>query len=229
MARSKRYSELKKLVDPKKLYPPAEAIDLVRKMSTTKFDSTVEIHANLGIDIGKSDQQVRFTLVMPHTVGKIKRVAAFVSGDKEKEARAAGADVVGGEELIDRIIQTGKIEFDVAVATPDKMPKLAKIARTLGPKGLMPNPRTDTVGIHVKKMVEELKRGKVTIKNDPTGNIHQAIGKSSHEQKDLLENFEAIMASLRKAKPASAKGAYIKNVVLTSTMGPAVRVDIQGS
>ncbi len=228
MARSKRYSELKKLVDPKKLYPPAEAMGLVKKMATAKFDSTVEMHANLGIDISKSDQLVRFTLVMPHTTGKTKRVAAFVSGEKEKDARDAGADVVGGEELIDRILQTRKLDFDVAVATPDMMPKIAKLAKILGPKGLMPNPRTDTVGVQVKKMVEELKRGKVTIKNDSTGNIHQAIGKSSHELNALLENFDAVMTSLRKAKPASAKGVYIKNVVLTSTMGPAVRVEVQG-
>ncbi len=226
MARSKRYSELKKLVDPKKLYTPAEAIELVKKTATAKFDSTVEIHAHLGIDISKSDQTVRFTLVMPNTIGKTKRVAAFVPGDKEKEATDAGADVVGGEELIAQIIQTGKIDFDVAVATPDMMPKLAKLAKMLGPKGLMPNPKTDTVGANVKKMVEELKRGKVTIKNDSTGNIHQAIGKASHDAKALLENFEMVVGAIKKAKPASTKGVYVKNVVLTSTIGPSVRVEV---
>lgn len=229
MARSKRYSELKKLVDPKKLYSPAEAIELVKKTATSKFDSTVEVHANLGIDISKSDQQVRFTIVMPNTIGKTKRVAAFVPGDKEKDATDAGADVVGGEELIEKIGQTQKIDFDVAVATPDMMPKLAKLARLLGPKGLMPNPKTDTVGPNVKKMVEELKRGKVTIKNDSTGNIHQAIGKASHDASKLIENFEMIMTALKKAKPAGTKGVYVKNVVLTSTMGPSVRVEVQGA
>ena len=229
MAHSKRYTELKKLVDPKKLYSPAEAIELVKKTATTKFEGTVEVHANIGIDIKKSDQQVRFTIVLPHAAGKTKRVAAFVTGDREKEATEAGADVVGAEELIEKIVTTGKVDFDVAVATPDMMPKLAKLAKILGPKGMMPNPKTETVGTNVKKMVEELKKGKVTVKNDSTGNIHQALGKTSSDAKNLLENFEMIMASLRKSKPASAKGTFIKNVVLTSTMGPSVHVDVQGA
>lgn len=226
MAHSKRYHELKKLVDPKKAYAPNEAIALVKKTATTKFDSTIEVHANLGIDVKKSDQQIRCTVVLPHSVGKVKRVAAFVPADREAEARDAGADVVGGEELITEIAQSGKIAFDVAIATPDMMPKLAKLAKLLGPKGLMPNPKTETVGPNVKKMVEELKKGKVTIKNDSTGNIHQAIGKTSHDAQDLLENVETILAALRKAKPSNAKGVYLKNVVLTSTMGPAVKVEI---
>ena len=209
MPRSKRYSELKKLVDPKKLYAPAEAVELAKKTSTTKFDGSVELHANLGIDVKKSDQQVRFTIVLPHAAGKSKRIAAFVPADKEKDATEAGAEIVGGEELIEKL-QTGKIDFDVAVATPDMMPKLAKLAKILGPKGLMPNPKTETVGTNVKKMVEELKRGKVTIKNDATGNIHQIIGKSSNDAKNLLENFTTILTALRKAKPASAKGVYIQ-------------------
>jgi len=228
MAHSKRYNELKKLVDQKKLYSPAEAIELVKKTATAKFDSTVEVHANLGIDIKKSDQQVRVTIVLPHAAGKIKRVAAFVPADKEKDATDAGADVVGSDELIEKIAQSGKVDFDVAVATPDMMPKIAKLAKILGPKGLMPNPKTETVGTNVKKMVEELKKGKVTVKNDSTGNIHQAIGKSSNSTKDLQENFETLMAAIRKAKPASAKGVFLKNLVLTSTMGPSVRVEISG-
>lgn len=229
MPRSKRYSELKKLVDPKKLYAPSEAVELAKKTSTSKFDSTIEVHANLGIDVKKGDQVVRFTIVLPNTIGKTKRVAAFVPADKEKEAKDAGAELVGAEELIEAITKTGKLDFDVAVATPDMMPKLAKLAKILGPKGLMPNPKTDTVSTNVKKMIEELKKGKVTIKNDSTGNIHQAIGKASHDAKAILENFEAVMAGLRKSKPASAKGVFIKNVVLTSTMGPAVRVEVQGA
>jgi large subunit ribosomal protein L1 len=225
MPRSKRYTELKKLVDAKKLYSPAEAIELVKKTSTTKFDSSVEIHMNLGIDPKKGEQQVRSTLVMPNSIGKTKKVAAFVPADKEKDAKEAGADVIGGEELIDEIAKSGKVDFDVAVATPDMMPKMAKVAKVLGPKGLMPNPKTDTVGANVKKMVEELKKGKVTVKNDATGNIHQAIGKTSQDAAKILENFTAVAEAIRKVKPASAKGTYIKTLVVTSTMGPAVNVD----
>ena len=219
MPRSKRYQELKKLIDPKKLYPPAEAVELAKKTGTTKFDSTIECHVNLGIDVTKSDQSVRSTLVFPHSIGKTKKVAAFVSGEKEKDAKEAGADMVGADELIDEIAKTQKIDFDVAVATPDMMPKLAKVAKILGPRGLMPNPKTDTVGTNVKKMVEELKRGKVAFKNDATGNIHQAIGKTSLDAPKLLENFTTLIEALKKNKPASAKGTYITSVTLTSTIG----------
>jgi len=226
MPRSKRYVELKKLVDAKKLYSPAEAIELAKKTAKTKFDGSLEVHLRLGIDISKSDQQVRTTVVLPHSTGKTKRIAAFVAADKEKDAKDAGAEIVGAEELIEEIAQTGKVDFDVAVATPDMMPKLAKVAKILGPKGIMPNPKTDTVGPNVKKMVEELKRGKVTIKNDSTGNIHQALGKVTLDSKDLLENFEAVLAAIKKNKPAGAKGTFIKNVVITSTMGPGIKVDV---
>ena len=225
MPRSKRYSELKKLIDPKKAYSVAEAVDLVKKTSTTKFDGSVEIHLNLGIDPKKGEQQVRITLVMPNSTGKTKKIAAFVPADKEKEAPDAGADIVGGEELIAQIATTGKIDFDVAVATPDMMPKMAKVAKVLGPKGLMPNPKTETVSANVKKMIEELKRGKISIKNDATGNIHQTIGKTSLDNEKLAENAKAIIEAIRKAKPASSKGVFIKNAVLTSTMGPAIKVD----
>ncbi len=225
MPRSKRFSELKKLIDPKKVYSIAEAVDLVKKTSTTKFDGSVEIHMNLGIDPKKGEQQVRITLVMPNSTGKTKKIAAFVPADKEKEATDAGADVVGGEELIAQIATSGKIDFEVAVATPDMMPKMAKVAKVLGPKGLMPNPKTETVSANVKKMIEELKRGKVSVKNDATGNIHQVIGKTSLDNEKLTENAKAIIEAIRKAKPASSKGVFIKNAVLTSTMGPAVKVD----
>lgn len=225
MPRSKRYNELKKLVDSKKLYSPSEAVALVKQTSTTKFDGSVEVHMNLGIDPKKGEQQVRTTLVLPHASGKVKKVAAFVPGDKEKEAKDAGADLVGGEELIDEIVKTGKIEFDIAVATPDMMPKMARVAKILGPKGIMPNPKTETVGTNVKRMIEELKRGKVTAKNDATGNIHQIIGKASLDDAKLLQNFTAVVEAVRKAKPASAKGTYIATLVLTSTMGPGVNVD----
>lgn len=229
MAHSKRYVELSKLVDSKKSYSPAEAIELVKKTSTTKFGGTVELHAHLGIDIKKSDQIVRYTVVMPHAAGKTKRVCAFVPADREKEATDAGAEIVGSEELIDKLVQSGKIEFDVAVATPDMMPKLARLAKILGPKGLMPNPKTETVSSNVKKMIEELKKGKITVKNDSTGNIHQAIGKTSSDSKALLENFEVVLNAIRKAKPSSAKGTFITNLVLTSTMGPAIHVEISGT
>ena len=197
----------------------------MKKTSTTKFDGSVEIHLNLGIDPKKGEQQVRITLVMPNSTGKTKKIAAFVPADKEKEATDAGADIVGGEELIAQIATTGKIDFDVAVATPDMMPKMAKVAKVLGPKGLMPNPKTETVSANVKKMIEELKRGKISIKNDATGNIHQTIGKTSLDNEKLAENAKAIIEAIRKAKPASSKGVFIKNAVLTSTMGPAIKVD----
>ncbi len=225
MARSKRYQEVKEKIDPKKSYSVEEALGLIKETSTTKFDGTVEIHIRLGIDVKQSDQQIRTTVVLPHSTGKSKKVAAFVSADKAKDAKDAGAELVGGEELIDEIARTNKIDFDVAVATPDMMPKLAKIAKLLGPKGLMPNPKTDTVGVNVTKMVEELKRGKVTIKNDSTGNVHQVVGKTSHDLQPLTENVKAFIDAVRKAKPAKAKGTYLKNISLASTMGPGVRID----
>jgi len=226
MSRSKRYQELKKLVDPKKLYKPEEAVELVKKTSNTKFDATVEVHLNLGIDVSKGDQQVRATIIFPHSIGKTKKVAAFVSPAKEAEAKEAGADFVGAEELIAEIASTGKINFDVAVATPDMMPKLAKVAKILGPIGLMPNPKTDTVSPNVKKMVEDIKKGKVAFKNDTLGNLHQAIGKVSLDSKGLLENFTTFIEAVKKAKPASSKGVYLKSVTLTSTMGPAVKMEV---
>ncbi|MEK7473124.1 MAG: 50S ribosomal protein L1 [Patescibacteria group bacterium] len=225
MARSKRYTELKKLVDPKKLYTPEEAMELVKKTATTKFTGSVEAHINLGIDVKKGEQQVRSTIIFPHSIGKAKKVIAFVTASKEKEATDAGADMIGTEEILDRIAKTGKIDFEVAVATPDMMPKLAKVAKILGPTGLMPNPKTDTVGTNVKKMIEDVKKGKVAFKNDLTGNIHQAIGKTDLGPKELLENFNALVEAVKKVKPASAKGSYLNSVTLTSTMGPGMRID----
>lgn len=225
MAHSKRYNELKKLVDSKKLYAPEEAMDLAKKTATTKFDGAVEVHINLGIDVKKGDQQVRSTIIFPHSIGKAKKVIAFVPADKEKEAKDAGADIIGGQELIDELAKSGKIDFEVAVATPDMMPKLAKVAKILGPTGLMPNPKTDTVGANIKKLIEDVKKGKVAFKNDTTGNIHQSIGKSSMDAKNLLENFNVLMDAIKKNKPASAKGVYLNSVTLTTTMGPGVKVD----
>jgi len=225
MKKSKRFTELKGQIDPKQLYTAQEAIELAQKTSTTKFDSSIEVHANLGIDVKKSDQQIRATLTFPHSTGKTKRVAAFVPEAKQKEAKDAGADVVGAEDLVDEIVKTGKVDFDIAVATPDMMPKLAKVAKILGPKGIMPNPKTDTVGPNVKKMVEDLKKGKVAYKNDATGNVHQAFGKSSLDTAKLIENFNAFIASLKKNKPPSSKGTYIKSLTVTSSMGPGIKVD----
>ncbi|MCK9361227.1 50S ribosomal protein L1 [Patescibacteria group bacterium] len=225
MAHSKRYTELKKLVDPKKAYAPEEAMALVKKTANTKFTGSVEVHINLGIDVKKGDQQVRSTIIFPHSIGKAKKVIAFVAPDKEKDAKDAGADIIGTEEILDQIAKTGKIDFEVAVATPDMMPKLAKVAKVLGPTGLMPNPKTDTVGTNVKKMIEDVKKGKVAFKNDTTGNIHQNIGKSDMSEKELLENFMILIEAVKKVKPASAKGTYLNSVTLTSTMGPGVKVD----
>lgn len=226
MPRSKRYQELKKLVDTKKAYTPEEAVDLVKKTSSTKFVGTVEAHMNLGIDVKKGDQQVRATILFPHSIGKIKRVAAFVTAEKEKDAKEAGADIVGAEELIEEIAKTGAIKFDVAVATPDMMVRLAKIAKILGPIGLMPNPKTDTVGPNIKKLVEDVKKGKVAFKNDATGNLHQAIGKVSSSNEELLGNLRAFVEAIKKVKPASAKGTYIRSLTITSTMGPGIKVDL---
>ncbi len=222
----KKYNEATKLVDPKKTYSIADAIELVKKTSTTKFDGSVEVHCNLGIDPAKSDQAVRGTLTLPHSIGKVKRIAAFVDSTNEKAAEEAGADIVGGEALIAEIASSGKIAFDVAIATPNMMPKLAKVAKILGPKGLMPNPKSETVTTDVKKTIAELKKGKVSFKNDDTGNIHQMIGKVSLDSSKLLENFQALLENIRRSKPASSKGVFIKSCTLTSSMGPAVRVQM---
>lgn len=221
---SKRMKELSTKVDKNKVYTIDEALKLVKETSAVKFDATVEVHANLGIDPKKGEQQIRATVTMPHGTGKTKTVAAFVSSEKEKEAKEAGADFVYTEEDIKRIKDTEKIEFEVAVTTPDMMPKLAVIAKILGPKGLMPNPKTETVGPNLKKMIEELKKGKITFKNDDTSNIHIAIGRVSFPEDKLKDNLVALIDALQKAKPSTSKGTYIKNLVLCSTMGPAIKI-----
>jgi large subunit ribosomal protein L1 len=225
MKHGKRYNQLLAGFDPKRSYSPEEALELAQKTSNVKFDSSIEVHILLGIDPKKSDQAVRTTVALPHGIGKTKRVAAFVSApDKVKEAKEAGADLIGGEELITEIAQKGKLEFDVAVATPDMMPKLAKIAKILGPRGLMPSPKNETVTPNVKKAIEELKKGKVAYKNDDTGNIHQTIGRASFTKEQLMENYVSFMESLRRSKPSGSKGVFIKKVTIASTMGPGIRV-----
>lgn len=223
MTHGKRYAAAVSLVDTKKVYSLAEAVDLIKKTGTAKFDATVELHTKLGIDPKKGEQQVRGTVSLPHGTGKTKKVAAFVNADKAKDAKDAGADFVGGEDLIEELAKTEKIDFDIAIATPDMMPKLAKVAKILGPKGLMPNPKTDTVGTNVKKMVEDVKKGKVSFKNDDTSNVHMAVGKVSFSVEQLTENISAAVDALKRAKPASAKGAYMNTATMSTTMGPGIR------
>ena len=222
---SKRMDAIRAKVDKTKVYSLDEAIKLLAETSSVKFDATVEVHANLGINTKKSEQQIRATVVLPHGTGKTKTVAAFVSADKEKEAKEAGADFVFGEEEIKKIKDTGKIPFEIAITTPDMMPKLASIAKVLGPKGLMPNPKTETVGPNIKKMIEDLKKGKITFKNDDTGNVHQAVGKLSFGDEKLKENITIFLEALKKAKPATAKGVFLKSLTLCSSMGPAIKIN----
>jgi len=213
-------------VDKNKVYNLDEAIKLIRELSGVKFDASVELHARLGIDPKKTDQQIRSTVALPHGTGKVKTVAAFVSVNDEKAAKEAGADFVYGEEDIKKLKETGKIEFEIAVATLEMMPKLAIVAKILGPKGLMPNPKTGTVGPDVKKMITELKKGKITFKNDDAANLHIPCGKVSFDEQKLKENLEAVLDALKKAKPASAKGIYIEALYLTTTMGPSIKLAI---
>src|SRR3989339_971927 len=224
---SKRMTGLKTQVNKDTVYSVAEAVELVKKTSTVKFDASVEVHVKLGIDPKKTDQQIRATVVMPNGTGKTKTVAAFVSPNDEKDAKEAGADFVYGEEDIKKIKDTGKIEFEIAVSTPEMMPKLAVAARVLGPKGLMPNPKTGTVDKNIKKIIEEIKKGKAAFKNDDQANIHQLVGKTSFDNAKLKENLVAFLEALRKAKPQSSKGTYIKGIFLTSSMGPSVKVVVE--
>lgn len=222
--KGKKYLEAVKLVDRTKAYPIAEAIELVKKTSYAKFDATLEVAFRLGADPKKADQQIRGAVVLPNGTGKTQRVLVFAKGEKIKEAEAAGADYVGDAEYINKI-QQGWFEFDVIVATPDMMGEVGKLGRVLGPKGLMPNPKTGTVTFDVTKAINEIKAGKVEYRLDKSGNIHVPIGKSSFEDGKLVENFNTIFETLLKVKPASSKGTFMRNVTVTSTMGPGVKVD----
>ncbi|MDD5110635.1 MAG: 50S ribosomal protein L1 [Patescibacteria group bacterium] len=226
MKQSKRYQAVAKLVDQKKVYPVGEALNLAKQTSRTKFDGTIEVHIRLGIDPKLGEQQVRGAVTLPAGTGKTKVIAAFVPDGKEQEAKDAGADIVGGTDLIDKIKQTGSVNFEVAVAMPAMMPKLAAIARILGPKGLMPSPKNDTIATDLKKTITELKAGKINFKNDDTGNLHQILGKASFPVEKLESNFRTLLEAVRKAKPAGAKGTYLRSVTINSTMGPSIRIDV---
>lgn len=225
MKRGKKYTEAAKLVDRATQYDVAEAISLVKKTAVAKFDETVEAHIRLGVDGRHADQQVRGAVVLPHGTGKTVRVLVFAKGDKVAEAEAAGADFVGGEELIPRIQNEGWFDFDVVVATPDMMGVVGRLGRVLGPKGLMPNPKAGTVTMDVTKAVNDIKAGKIEYRLDKANIIHCPVGKASFTEEQLTENFNALMDAIVKAKPASAKGTYMKSVTVTSTMGPGIKVN----
>ena len=225
MKRGKKYVEAAKLVDRATFYDADEAVSLVKKSAVAKFDETIEAHIRLGVDGRHADQQVRGAVVLPHGTGKTVKVLVFAKGDKVNEAEAAGADHVGGEELIPRIQNDGWLDFDVVVATPDMMGVVGRLGRVLGPKGLMPNPKAGTVTMDVTKAVNDIKAGKIEYRLDKTNIIHVPIGKASFTEDQLADNFQTLIGAINKAKPAAAKGQYLKSVTLASTMGPGVKLN----
>ena len=225
MKRGKRYQELAKLVDRSVSYDPSEAVRLVVETGKAKFDEMVELHVRLGVDSRHADQQVRGAVVLPHGTGRTKRVLVIAKGPKADEAQAAGAEYVGAEEFIDKIANENWFDFDALIATPDMMPKLGRLGKVLGPKGLMPTPKAGTVTMDVAKAVTDIKAGKIEYRLDKTNIIHCPIGKVSFGQEKLEENFKTIMDAIIKAKPAAAKGQYLKNVSICATMGPGIRVN----
>ncbi|MCR5274144.1 MAG: 50S ribosomal protein L1 [Clostridiales bacterium] len=225
MKRGKRYQELAKLVDRSVSYDPSEAVRLVVETGKAKFDEMVELHVRLGVDSRHADQQVRGAVVLPHGTGRTKRVLVIAKGPKADEAQAAGAEYVGAEEYIDKIANENWFDFDALIATPDMMPKLGRLGKVLGPKGLMPTPKAGTVTMDVAKAVTDIKAGKIEYRLDKTNIIHCPIGKVSFGQEKLEENFKTIMDAIIKAKPSAAKGQYLKNVSICSTMGPGIRVN----
>jgi large subunit ribosomal protein L1 len=222
--RGKKYQEAAKLIDRDAVYEPLQAVELVKKAATAKFDESVEVAVRLGVDPKKQDQAVRGVVVLPHGTGKTKRVLVFAKGEKAKEAEAAGADYVGDSDLINKI-QQGWFDFDVCVATPDMMAEVGKLGRILGGKGLMPNPKAGTVTFDVAKAVQEIKAGKIEYRLDRAGQIHAPIGKVSFDAAKLEENLRALIEALNRAKPAAAKGVYLKKIAISSTMGPSVTVN----
>lgn len=225
--RGKKYLESAKLVDRAKLYEPKEAFDIVQKAARAKFDETVEVHVRLGVDSRHADQQVRGAVVLPHGTGKTVRVLVFAKGDKATEAEKAGADYVGAEDLVTKIQHENWFDFDVVVATPDMMGVVGRLGRILGPKGLMPNPKAGTVTMDVAKAIADIKAGKIEYRLDKTNIIHCPIGKVSFGTEKLLDNFHTLMDAIIKAKPAASKGQYLKSVVVSSTMGPGIKINQQ--
>jgi large subunit ribosomal protein L1 len=223
-SKAKRYVDAARSYDRQHLHAPGEAVDLIKNMPQTKFDQTVELALKLGVDPRKADQIVRGTVSLPGGTGQDTRVAVFASGEKAEEAKAAGADIVGADDLVERV-QGGFLDFDVAIATPDLMGQVGKVARILGPRKLMPNPKTGTVTADVGKAVSEFKGGRVEYRTDKAGNIHVPVGKVSFERSRIMENVRAVLDEVQRAKPASAKGRYVRGVALSTTMGPGVKID----
>ena len=220
----KRYRAARETIDRERAYSPLEAVRLLKETQGAKFDETVEAHFRLGLNVRHADQQLRGTIMLPHGIGKAVRVAVFAEGEKAREAEEAGADVVGAADLATRI-EEGFLDFDVAVATPDQMGVVGKLGRVLGPRGLMPNPKTGTVTFEVGKAVSDAKAGKLEYRTDRGGNVHLPIGKKSFEERALLENYATLVEEIVRAKPSAAKGRYIKQITLTTTMGPGIHVD----
>lgn len=225
MFRGKKYQESAKLVDRQKLYDPSEGLGLVLQTSKAKFDETIEVHVRLGVDSRHADQQVRGAVVLPHGTGKTVRVLVFAKGEKAKEAEQAGADFVGAEDLVTKIQSENWFDYDVVVATPDMMGVVGRLGKVLGPKGLMPNPKAGTVSMDVTKAINDIKAGKIEYRLDKTNIIHCPIGKASFTNEKLLDNFHTLLGAIVKAKPAAAKGQYMKSVVVTSTMGPGIKIN----
>ena len=221
----KRYDQARSTIDRERAYAPLEAIRLLKGLPQTKFDETVEVHFRLGLNVRHADQQLRGTLMLPHGSGKEMRVAVFAEGEKAKEAEDAGADIIGSADLAQRIQDEGFTDFDVAIATPDQMGVVGRLGRILGPRGLMPNPRTGTVTNDVGKAVSEAKAGKLEYRTDRGANVHVALGKLSFDERRLLENYAAVVEEIARAKPAAAKGRYIRGITIASTMGPGIKVD----
>ena len=228
MAHGKKYLEAAKLVDREKVYPPEEAAELAKDTTTVKFDATIEAHLRLGVDPRHADQMVRGTVVLPNGTGKVVRVAVFAQGDKAQEALRAGADEVGGEDLAKKI-EAGWLDFDVALATPDLMGQVGRLGKILGRRGLMPNPKAGTITFDLERAIKEVKSGRVEFKVDKAGIIHVPVGKSSFEAQAIMENLATLVDAINRAKPAGAKGQYLKTLTITSTMGPGIRVDVPGT
>ena len=226
MKKSKRYVANLEQVEKNKLYTKEEAIKLVKSTSNTKFDSTVEVAMNLNLDVKKADQQLRGAIVLPNGTGKTKKILVLAKGDQAKAATEAGADYVGDLDLISKIENENWFDYDVIIATPEMMPALGKIGKLLGPKGLMPNPKTGTVTMDVAKAVEETKKGKVNYRTDSYGNVHGVIGKVSFDDEKLVENLKTFVDAIQKVKPTTVKGTYIKNISVSSTMGPGIKLDL---